>query len=287
MLSQDARSDRSCRPTAGVPANSSSVGATSARTPSWRASPSAARPTSTNGTGFSECAVTACPSASRSSSALPWSAVIASSAPGPAGSRASTVSIAATIRARQPSITVSASIVASQTPVWPTMSGFAKFATIRSYVVRLDRLDERVGHADGAHRRGEVVGRDLRARDEPAVLARMDRLDAAVEEVRDVRVLLGLRDVALPPARVGDRVGERADDLGRERDLGRQAGLVLGHRDDQEPRGRRAAGGRGPVEPGERRAVGEGMGQLARPVGPEVGVDRPGRRRGWRRPGRR
>ena len=49
-------------------------------------------------------------------SALPWSAVIARSAPGAPGSSASTASIAATTRPRQPSTTSRAAIVASQTP---------------------------------------------------------------------------------------------------------------------------------------------------------------------------
>ena len=45
----------------GRPASSSRVGATSARTPSRERRPRAARPTRTNGTGLSECAVTGLP----------------------------------------------------------------------------------------------------------------------------------------------------------------------------------------------------------------------------------
>src|SRR6185369_10756636 len=117
----------------GRPASSSRVGATSARTPSWSVRPATDRPRRTNGTGLSEWAVTGWPSALRITSALPWSAVIASRLPGPAGWAASRASTAATIRARQPSTVSTARTVAAQTPVWPTMSGFAKFATIRSY----------------------------------------------------------------------------------------------------------------------------------------------------------
>ena len=52
----------------------------------------------------------------------------------PALARGELRMIAATIRARQASTTASAATVASQTPVWPTMSGFAKLATMKSYM---------------------------------------------------------------------------------------------------------------------------------------------------------
>ena len=63
------------------------------------------------------------------------------------------------------------------------------------------------------------------------------------------------------------------DDLGRERDLHLQLRLVLGHRDDEQLLGCRPARRRGAVEPGERPAVHEGVGQLPGAVGPEVRVD--------------
>ena len=104
---------------------------------------------------------------------------------------------------------------------------------------RVDGVDERVGHAGGADISGcEVVGRDLRARDQLAILARPGRLDAAVEEVRDVRVLLGLGDVELAPAGLAHRLGQRARGLGREGDEDGQPLLVLGHRHDEEVVGR-------------------------------------------------
>ena len=60
-------------------------------------------------------------------------------------------------------------------------------------------LDERVGGLARAHLRLVVVGRDVaRGRHELAHLALVRVLLAAVEEVRHVRVLLGLRDVQLP-----------------------------------------------------------------------------------------
>ena len=51
---------------------------------------------------------------------------------------------------------------------------------------------QHVGDAGRAHLRHEIVRRDLLARHEQPVLARKRRLDAAVEEVRHVRVLLRL-----------------------------------------------------------------------------------------------
>ena len=79
----------------------------------------------TIGTGLREWAVTGSPAASRISSALPWSAVITSSAPAPSGVPSSTRATVSTTRARHRSIVSRAAIVAGQTPVWPTMSGFA------------------------------------------------------------------------------------------------------------------------------------------------------------------
>src|SRR6185369_644482 len=60
-----------------------------------------------------------------------------------------------------------------------------------------DRLDELVGHLARAHLRFEIVGRDLRRRHEYAVLAGIRLLDAAVEEVGDVRIFLRLGNAQL------------------------------------------------------------------------------------------
>ena len=85
-------------------------------------------------------------------------------------------------------------------------------------------------------------------------------------------VLLGLGDVELAPARLREGLGERAGLLGRERDLDRQAGLVLGHRDDEEPGRGGPAVRRCPIEAAQLR-VGQGVDELARPIRPEVGMD--------------
>ena len=78
----------------------------------------------TIGTGLSEWAVTGFPSASRISSALPWSAVTSARPRGPRVARVDIVD-RGTTRARQPSRVSAARTVASQIPVWPTMSAFA------------------------------------------------------------------------------------------------------------------------------------------------------------------
>lgn len=55
-----------------------------------------------------------------------------------------------------------------------------------------DGFDDCIGDAGGGHLGGEVVGGDLLRGDEGAVFAGKGLLDAAVEEVGDVGVLLGL-----------------------------------------------------------------------------------------------
>ena len=98
------------------------------------------------------------------------------------------------------------------------------------------------------------------------------RLDATVEEVRHVGVFLGLGDVELAPAGLGEGLRQRASLLGREGDRDREPGFEFGHRHDEQVRRRRAAIGRGPIERHEL-SIGEGVDQLARPIRPEIGVD--------------
>ena len=84
-------------------------------------------------------------------------------------------------------------------------------------------------------------------------------------------VLLGLGDVQLAPAGRLERAGETGHDLRREGHEDRQVRLVLRHRHDEEVIRRWPAVRRGAVEAVERR-IGEGVGQLPRPVRAEVGV---------------
>ena len=83
-----------------------------------------------------------------------------------------------------------------------------------------DALDALLGDGGLAHLRLEVIGRDLGGRDQRAVLARIFLFHAAVEEERDVRVLLGLGDAQLSHAQVGDILAEGVlEALRLERDL--------------------------------------------------------------------
>ena len=120
-----------------------------------------------------------------------------------------------------------------------------------SMLAGADRRDELVGDLRAAHLRLQVVGGDLRAGHQDAVLARVRVLAAAAEEEGDVRVLLGLGDAQLREAVVGEHFAERvAQVVGRERDRRRQLRVVLGQAD--EARQRRAARGRSRRSPATR-----------------------------------
>ena len=98
-----------------------------------------------------------------------------------------------------------------------------------------DGLADLVRDLDGAHLRLEVIRSDLRARDEDAVLALVRLLDAAVEEERDVRVLLRFSDAELREAVVLDDLAERlVDVLRRKSDRCIHAVLVLGERSERD-----------------------------------------------------
>jgi hypothetical protein len=161
-------------------------------------------------------------------------------------------------------------IVASQTPVWPTMSGFAKLATMKSYRAgrsprrRRRSRPPRSSRAGGRRSRPSGSGR-------ARVLARERRLAAAVEEVRDVGVLLGLGDVELAPAGVAKRLAsERHASGGKATSTGSPASYsVIVTTSRSRGRGRRRARA---VEAVERRSARAWVSWRA-PVGAEVGVD--------------
>ena len=166
-------------------------------------------------------------------------------------------STAATTSPRQPSTSSTASTAAGMTPVWPTMSGLAKLMIPKRY----SPADQCETKASAAARalisRLVVVGRDVAGRvDQAALLPLPLLLAAAVEEVGDVRVLLGLGDVKLAPAGLGDDLGQgrlRAR-LGEGDRVG-PALAVRGHRRQVE---QRAAAARELVEAG----LGQGAGHL-------------------------
>ena len=156
----------------------------------------------TSGTGFVVCAVCGLtPSGSSIISALPWSAVTSDAA------RAR--STHSTTRPRHASTVSTAVTTAGIEPVCPTMSGFAKLTThergIRRAISRRPLRDLLRGHL-----RLQIVARDIaRRRDENPRLALPLALLAAVEEVRDVRVLLRLGGVELAQRRAREHLRER------------------------------------------------------------------------------
>ena len=71
-----------------------------------------------------------------------------------------------------------------------------------------DALDALLGDSRLAHLRLKVVSCDLGRRNQSTILARILLLDAAVEEERNVCVLLGLSNAQLGHAQIGDILTE-------------------------------------------------------------------------------
>ena len=78
-----------------------------------------------------------------------------------------------------------------------------------------DALGALVGHLVGAHLRLEVIGGDLRAGDDLAILALVGRFHAAVEEERHVGVFFRLRDAKLRLAVLGEVFAQHVGQLHR------------------------------------------------------------------------
>ena len=111
----------------------------------------------------------------------------------------------------------------------------------------LERLDDAVGDRHRRHLGREVVGRDVAVRrHQPALLARERLFDAAVEEVGDVRVLLGLGGAQLRDAVLGQHLAQDLRQaLGRERGRHVDLRVVAGHgreRGELRPRPRSKCG---------------------------------------------
>ncbi len=123
------------------------------------------------------------------------------------------------------------------------MSALAKLTITTSKAVSLTASDDGVGDAGGGHFGGEVVGGDLLGGDEGAVFAGEGLLDAAVEEVGDVGVFLGLGDAEVAEVGLGHEVGEEVvHGLGGDDDGEPVFLVVLGHAEVVEVAG---AGGTG------------------------------------------
>ena len=191
---------RSSRAAARSRAPASTVGATSARTPPDARSVSPGTVT-ISGTGFSECAVFGLPSSSSMWSALPWSAVMMHAPPD--------------------------SWTASTTAPKHAIDGLDRrhrgldHAGVPDHVGvgEVDDPERRRVLAPGAERtrrrpRGRSSRASCRTSGRPAargpargVRRRTRLLLAAVEEVRDVGVLLGLGDVQLAHPALGETLG--------------------------------------------------------------------------------
>src|SRR2546426_880148 len=134
-------------------------------------------------------------------------------------------------------------------------------------LLRLDRLAEHVGDAGSTHLRHQVVGRDLLGGDEDALLAGVRGLDAAIEEVRDVGVLLRLGGAEHRLATLRKHLShDTRQHRGPERDREREGLVVLSHGHEPDPRPSARVEG---VEPFER----ERAHDLAHPVGAEVDAE--------------
>ena len=204
------------------PSSPSIVGATSAKMPSRSARRAAHRRTRIRCTGLVVCAVNGPPSSSIICSALPWSAVISVEPP---SSRTRS-----TMRPMHVSTTSSAVMAAVSTPVWPTMSALAKFSTTKSYGARLEAPQHFVG--DARRRSSPASGRTSPPSATGSARGpRSERLlAAAVEEVRDVRVLLRLGDAQLlQPASATTSPRDCRPCLRRKRDRAAERGVVLRH----------------------------------------------------------
>src|SRR5438309_179786 len=128
-------------------------------------------------------------------------------------------------------------------------------------LLRLDRLAEDVGDAGRAHLRHEVVGGDFLGGDEDALFAGIRGLDAAIEEVGDVGVLLCLGSAEHRLAALRKDLGDDARQHRRpERDREREGLVVLSHGREPDPWPPARVEG---VEPFER----ERAHDLAHPVG--------------------
>ena len=88
-------------------------------------------------------------------------------------------------------------------------------------LVVFDRGRQRIGNGGLTHLGLQIVGRDLRTRDNGALLPRLFGFNAAVQEERDMRVLLGFGNMVLTQACGSEHVGKHVFGEGfRESDGG-------------------------------------------------------------------
>ncbi len=134
-------------------------------------------------------------------------------------------------------------------------------------IARLDGADEMIGDLLGRHLGLKIIGRNLGRRGHIAILARLGRFLAAVEEEGDVGIFLGFGKVELGHTLFGHPFAQRVDDrLFRENRVHIGVVLVgiLGH-----SKHRVQAGTARHIESGEGR-IADGGEDLAHPVSAEV-----------------
>src|ERR1700694_4790223 len=232
-------------------------GATSASLPPPVNATSGCALTAISGTGLQVCAVNSLPVAkSIFCSALPWSAVTSKTA--------SAFNEAVSKRPIHSSTTSSAAMIACHFPVCPTISGLARFMTIRGNSPEPIALS-----AFSVISRAPfpllVVGADLtRRRHENALFAGKRLFASAGKKIGDVRVLLGFREAKLSQACVGNDFAKRPafEDLAVHHRVGK-GHIVQGHeREDKISK-------TPDRKLGELR-IGKGPRELTRPIRPEI-----------------
>ena len=111
---------------------------------------------------------------------------------------------------------------------------------MKSWLRGLDSPAECVGNAGRAHLRRQIVGGHPLGWNQAALLSGIRRLVAAIEEVGDVGVLLGLRGPELGAALLRQDFGQDAGQAEGRKCLRNGEGLVvLRHGDAGEARGGR------------------------------------------------
>ena len=177
-------------------------------------------PTSSTGTGLVVCDVCGPPvTGSRISSQLPWSAVTSIAPPCPA--------MASAIRPEPGVGGLHRLDRGRQAAGMPDHVGIGEVQHDHVVLAGVDRRDRLGGKLRRRHFRLQVVGRDLRRRHHDAVLAGVGLLAAAVEEVGDVRIFLGLGHAQLGAAGVGDHLAQDVREALRREDRAASACRAL------------------------------------------------------------
>ena len=142
--------------------------------------------------------------------------------------------------------------------------GIREIHDVHIGLVGIDSRGQGIGDLRFAHLRLQIVRGDLRAGDETSPLPLLGLLAPAVEEERDVRILLGFGDMVLAQTGGGEHVGKHVfrERLG-ERDRRGDIRIVLGQAHERDP------GPTSAIEPIEG-IIDDGARDLAGAIGTEV-----------------